>query len=153
MVLSAGINHVAMLTCDIDAFITFYTEVFDAVLVDDLDEGQLRHAFIDLGGGATLHPFQIPDNPHAAGSAAMFRRGHLDHFAINVDDPASFEELRRRLVARRATDGTVTDFGSLRTVSFCDPDGFEAEIALWQQHRLLRFDERIQEPYVTIGHD
>jgi hypothetical protein len=61
----------------------------------------------------------------------MFERGHLDHVSLNVTDDETFEMLRRRLVECGASDGTMTDFGAVRTVAYRDPDGWWGEIAIW----------------------
>jgi catechol 2,3-dioxygenase-like lactoylglutathione lyase family enzyme len=147
MALLTGINHVATLTADLDRLIGFYTEVFDAEVTLDMTEGGLRHAMIDLGGGACLHPFQIEGNSHGTGSGAIFDRGHMDHLALNVADEATFELLRARLVEAGASDGTVTDFGNVKSVWFLDPDGFGSEIALWRDGEPRPFDQRGQEPF------
>lgn len=148
----AGVNHVAVLTEDLDRLISFYRRVFGAEIGFDMEEDGLRHAMIDLGNGAALHPFQVPDNPHGRGVPAVFERGHLDHVALNVADVATFEELRDRLVADGASDGTVTDFGMVRSVSFRDPDGAECEIAVWcDDVPPRRFEDRIVEAHPPKG--
>lgn len=142
-----GIHHVALLTSDMDRFIAFYTEVFGATVTVDVTEGDLRHALLDIGAGGALHPFAIADNPNGRGSPEMFARGHLDHIALNVADEETFQELRRRLVDAGVSDGTVTDFGPVKTCVFRDPDGMDCEIALWKEGELLSFEDRILEPY------
>lgn len=151
MTLTAGINHIALVTTDLDRLIEFYVGVFDATLAFDLceEDMNLRHALIDVGNGAALHPFEINDNRHGAGLPAMFERGHLDHIAVNATDLDAFYEVRRRLVQAGASDGAVTDFGAVCTVSFQDPDGCYGEVALWRDGRLLTFAERSQHPYPT----
>lgn len=150
MALSSGCNHVALVTPDLDRFIGFYRRVFDADVLVDMREGTLRHALVELGAGFCLHPFEFTEgNPHAAGSDAGFDRGHLDHLAINVEDADAFELLRSRLVEEGVTDGTLTDFGAVRTVWFRDPDGMGCEIAIWGSGAPLAFEDRIQEPYVV----
>ena len=52
----------------------------------------------------------------------MFARGRLDHLALNAASEESFRELHRRVVAEGASDGEVTDMGSLLNFSFQDPD-------------------------------
>lgn len=47
--------------------------------------------------------------------------------------PARWEILRRRLVAHGACEGKVSDFGSLVSVWFTDPDGMELEVACIRQ--------------------
>ena len=148
MPLLAGCNHIALVTNDMERFIRFYTDVFDAEVIDDMTEGDLRHVLLDLGGGLVLHPFHFQGgNANGAGSAAMFERGHLDHFGMNVDDAETFELLRTRLVDAGASDGMVTDFGITRNVWFSDPDGMGCEIAIWGDAPMRSFDDRTQEPY------
>ena len=58
----------------------------------------------------------------------MVARGRLDHFALNAVGEEAFWELRRRVVAKGAGDGAVTDMGSLLNLGFTDPDGGEHEV-------------------------
>lgn len=149
MPLTSGVNHVAVVTTDVDRLIGFYGQVFDADVTMDLDEGDMRHAAIHVGGGACLHAFEMPDNPHAAGSTAMFGRGHLDHIAFDIPDAATFDEVRRRLVDAGASDGLCTDFGMVRVVTFIDPDGIEVEIAQWLAGEPRTYDEARREPFTV----
>lgn len=135
-----------------DRFIRFYEEVFDAETKFDLSEpgpggGAVRHALIDLVGGFALHSFQMPEpTGYEDGSMQMGKRGHIDHLALNVDDEVRLQEVRRRLVKAGASDGTITDFGAIRLVTFRDPDGMEGEVARWtDSKRVLGFDERKRE--------
>jgi hypothetical protein len=85
---------------------------------------------ISIGVGASLHAFEflrIAPPP----AAPMFQRGRVDHFALNVRDGETFEQLRTKLFARGSTDGTVTDFGVMRVLTFTDPDGHAVELAHW----------------------
>jgi catechol 2,3-dioxygenase-like lactoylglutathione lyase family enzyme len=142
MITLNGINHVALLTRDLDAFLEFYCGVFDGDVLFDLDDDGLRHAGVDIGGGAFLHPFEARDNEHAAGSPELFGRGHVDHFALAAASAESFEALRRRLVDRGASNGTVVDFGAVRAVGFVDPDGHEGELALWTGGEIRKYADR-----------
>jgi catechol 2,3-dioxygenase-like lactoylglutathione lyase family enzyme len=130
MTLLNGIHHLATLTSDMDRLIAFYEDVFDASLLLDMEEEGLRHAFIELGPNTILHPFEITGVDVPQGEVPMFARGRLDHFAVNAASEAAFHELRRRVVAASAGDGTVTDMGSLLSVSFTDPDGGQHEV-IW----------------------
>lgn len=148
MALTNGCHHVALVTADMDRFIAFYRDVFDAEVRGDMTEGPLRHVLLDLGGGFVLHPFYFAEgNPHGTASAEMFNRGHLDHLALDVADTETFQELRRRLVDHGASDGAVTDFGLTRGVWFEDPDGHGCEIVIRSNGRPRTFDERIVEAY------
>ena len=110
MALSQGCNHVTIVTKDIDRCIEFYTQIFDAKVRADMDEGALRHALIDMGADFCLHPFQVTWRcEHEAGISEIFARGHVDHFALTIPDRTSFEELRKRLVECGASEGRVRD--------------------------------------------
>ena len=58
----------------------------------------------------------------------MFGRGRLDHIGLHAASLDDFGEIRSRLVAAGATDGTVTDFGRKLRLFFRDPDRMECEV-------------------------
>ncbi|MGH3615325.1 MAG: VOC family protein [Pseudonocardia sp.] len=128
MQLLTGINHVAIMTEDLDRFIDFYTGVLEASVVFEETNPQFRHAILTVGGGSVLHPVQMAGNPHARASSAMTDRGHLDHLALDVPSREAFDEVRRRLVAHGVSDGAVTDLGPKLSFWFVDPDGMHIEV-------------------------
>lgn len=132
-----GLNHVAIITTDLDRFVAFYTKVFDMEVVFREEMPTLRHAILRIAGGSSwLHPAEIPGNEHGAAIAAMFRRGHLDHLALTARSSASFEQLRSRLMNAGASDGTVEDLGAFHALWFQDPDGMRGELTLLVNHSL-----------------
>lgn len=130
MQLTRGINHVAVLTEDLDRFVDFYTSVFELDVVFTESAPTFRHAILRTGADSWLHPAQVLGNDHGTAIADMFQRGHLDHLALGADSPAAFHELRDRLVARSASDGTIEDLGSFHALWFTDPDGMRGELTL-----------------------
>ncbi len=133
--LTDGFNHVAVITRDLDRFIAFYRETFDATLRADHVPGPkgappLRMAIVDVGPHSELNVFEMPDNPESSRQTPMFGRGPIDHLALHADSMDSFEEIRRRLIARGAADGFVTDFGPVLSLFFRDPDGLECEVCV-----------------------
>jgi catechol 2,3-dioxygenase-like lactoylglutathione lyase family enzyme len=131
MKLLNDIHHLTFITADMDRLISFYERIFEAQVIVDLEEDGLRHAFIEVGPHTVLHPFQIP-GVEPPGQQPMFQRGRLDHFALNAASEEAFRELRRRVVAEGASDGVVTDMGSLLLFSFLDPDKGRHEV-VWQK--------------------
>lgn len=127
--LLTGFNHVATVTRDMDRLVAFYEEVFDATAVFDLvaPELELRHVGLDVGG-SFIHAWEADETTTGSFPQEMFRRGRLDHLALAARDEAALEVLRRRLVDNGACEGNVTDFGSLLSVWFTDPDGMELEV-------------------------
>jgi catechol 2,3-dioxygenase-like lactoylglutathione lyase family enzyme len=130
MALVAGVNHVAVLTDDLDRFVAFYTDVFGLDVVFREDTDAFRHAILRTGPHSWLHPAEVPGNPHGAAAPAMFQRGHLDHLALAAATPEAFAELRDRLVDRGACDGAVEDLGAFHSLWFEDPDGMRGELTV-----------------------
>ena len=132
--LLSGFNHVAVLTADLNRLAAFYISVFDAQMLDAPAPTGTRVAFLRIAGTAAIDLIEVPDSPHTAGSTRMLERGHIDHLALEAPTPAALEELRRRLVERGASDGTVTDYGPILAVKFVDPDGMASEV-VWVRDR------------------
>lgn len=128
-----GINHLTFITADMERLIAFYQRIFEARVTLDLEEEGLRHVFIEVGPHTVLHPFQIPGVKPPPHQPPMFQRGRLDHFALNAANETAFWELRQRLVREGASDGVVTDMGSLLIFTFTDPDGGVHEVVWMKQ--------------------
>lgn len=136
MRLLKGVNHVAVLTADLDRFVEFYTRVFDVEVVFSEETPGLRHAILRTGPDSWLHPAEIVDSAHANGAGAMFSRGHIDHLALTAASQQTFAELRERLIACGASAGVVEDLGPFRALWFKDPDGMQAELTVIVDHTL-----------------
>jgi catechol 2,3-dioxygenase-like lactoylglutathione lyase family enzyme len=131
--LVTGFNHVATVTRDMDRLVAFYQEVFDATPIFDLVAPglELRHVGLDVGG-SFIHAWEADQDTTGVFPQEMFRRGRLDHLALAARDEEALEVLRRRLVEQGACEGNVTDFGSILSVWFTDPDGMELEVCAFR---------------------
>lgn len=131
-----GVNHIAILTADMEKFIRFYQEAFEAKVEHDsrhhAGHEDQRMVIMSIGGQSEFNVFEVPGNTQARVQTPMFGRGRIDHFGLNARNRETFEHLRKRLMKLGASDGTVTDFGSKLSVFFRDPDGLEAEV-LWNK--------------------
>jgi len=132
--LTIGINHVATLTNDAARLHAFYEDIFDAEVVRDApeteDNAAVRLSIIKIGPWAELNVFHVDGNTEADRQTPMFGRGRLDHFALQAASVDAFETIRERLIARGAADSFVTDFGSILSIFFRDPDGLEGEVCV-----------------------
>ena len=128
--LVSGVNHVAVLTDDLDRFVAFYVDVFGLAVAFSEEAPGFRHAILRIGPDSWLHPVEVPGNAHGAAVPAMFDRGHLDHLALTAASPEAFAAVRDRLVARGAGDGVVEDLGAFHSLWFEDPDGMRGELTL-----------------------
>lgn len=127
--LTTGFNHVGILTEDTDRFVEFYGEVFGAELLHKEETPFGHFSLVSVGGVGTFNVFEVDDR-EADGEIPMFQRGRLDHLGLQAGSLEDFNECRRRLIERGATDGFVTDFGVVWSCCFTDPDGLEAEIVV-----------------------
>jgi catechol 2,3-dioxygenase-like lactoylglutathione lyase family enzyme len=128
MPLTVGSHHLATLTADLDRLIGFYVQVFEATVAFDVREEGMRHAWLDLGGGFALHPFEIPEVDVPQGELPIFQRGRIDHLALRAATAEIFWDLRERIYRAAASDGQVTDLGPLLSAGFTDPDGLWGEV-------------------------
>jgi len=128
--LTTGFNHVAVITRDLDRIAEFWCAVLDAGFEEQQDP-RGRHGFVTLAPGCMLHVFELPEavtGPHPTGP--MMQRGRLDHLAIGAAGEGALVEIRDRLVARGASDGSVRLFGGTwLSLHGTDPDGMEFEVA------------------------
>ena len=122
-----GVNHVAILTADTERFHAFYRDVFEATVSHDERIPLGRLSMVDIGPGRELNVFELDDRAEPA-HTPMFGRGPIDHLGLQAATLEGFREIRRRLMARGATDGFVTDFGPALSLFFIDPDGLECEV-------------------------
>jgi catechol 2,3-dioxygenase-like lactoylglutathione lyase family enzyme len=119
-----------VLTGDTDRFIEFYGGVFGATAEPLQHHDGFRMTLVKVGATAELNVFELDGNTEWQHQVPMFGRGRLDHLALEAASIEAFDEIRRRLLARGATDGFVTDFGHVLSVFFHDPDGLEAEVCV-----------------------
>jgi catechol 2,3-dioxygenase-like lactoylglutathione lyase family enzyme len=146
MNLVSGIHHVAVVTADLDRFIDFYTAVFEIPVIFQETTPAYRHALLLAGTSSVLHAAEMAFNVHSRGLPDMFGRGHIDHFALNVSTPSAFQTVRRRLIDRGVSDGSIADLGPVLNLSFSDPDGMHIEVCLIIDATLQGFHQ--PQPYL-----
>jgi catechol 2,3-dioxygenase-like lactoylglutathione lyase family enzyme len=131
MPISTGFNHVATLTTDMDHTVTFYEEVFDAVVTFEVVKTE-HHPWmkiVDLGGGGALNIFEVPADDIIGERRRMTHRGAIDHFAVAVDSKATMEVVRERMLTAGAQEvGDIQQLGHEWSLFFRDPDGMELEV-------------------------
>jgi catechol 2,3-dioxygenase-like lactoylglutathione lyase family enzyme len=131
-----GINHLALITNDMDATVRFYHGVLGARLVADLAApGQFRHYFFELGAENTIAFFEYTNHQVEAFAKPAglpdSRAIQFDHVSFNLPDEAALLALRNRLKAAGSEVTDVVDHGFLRSVYFTDPNGIALEASCW----------------------
>ena len=128
-----GINHLALVTPDMDETVRFYAGVLGMPLVMTLMAGPMRHYFFEMSPGNTVAFFEIPDAEtfhKGAGSPAEVPV-QLDHLAFNVPDEDALGLLQQRLKAAGSEVTEVVDHGQLKSVYFTDNNGIALEASYW----------------------
>jgi catechol 2,3-dioxygenase-like lactoylglutathione lyase family enzyme len=129
-----GINHLALVTPDMDATVRFYAGVLGMRLVATTMAGPMRHYFFEMGPENTVAFFEI----HGIKSFAKPAGGpppefpiQLDHISFNLPDEDALEALRARLEAFGSEVTEVVDHGFVRSIYFTDPHGIALEASWW----------------------
>ncbi|HEY7104913.1 MAG TPA: VOC family protein [Acidimicrobiia bacterium] len=129
----SGINHLALVTPDMDATVRFYVGVLGMRLVATTMAGPMRHYFFEMGPRNTVAFFEIKDMETFAKPAGgpSDRAIQMDHVSFDVPDEHALEMLRKRLLAAGSEVTTVVDHGFIRSVYFTDPNGIALEASHW----------------------
>jgi catechol 2,3-dioxygenase-like lactoylglutathione lyase family enzyme len=131
MPITTGFNHVATLTTDMALTVGFYEQAFGAVVTFEVQRSD-NHPWmkiLDLGGGAALNVFEVPEDEIIGERRKQGHRGAIDHFALAVASRAQLEDVAVRLADSGAQEvGEIQQLGSEWSLFFRDPDGMELEV-------------------------
>ena len=130
-----GINHLALITTDMDATVRFYHGALGARLVATVGTPEFRHYFFEFGPQCTVAFFEytgaaIAPFTKAAGVPDP-RAVQFDHLALNLPDEDALVELQQRLKSADCEVTDVVDHGGVRSVYFSDPNGIALEASWW----------------------
>jgi catechol 2,3-dioxygenase-like lactoylglutathione lyase family enzyme len=128
-----GINHLALVTPDMDATTRFYAGTLGMPLVTTLMAGPMRHYFFEIAPGNTVAFFEIEGaETFAKGAGSPPDRAiQLDHLSFNVPDEHALLALRDRIRAAGSECTEVVDHGVMKSVYFTDPNGIALEASYW----------------------
>ena len=147
-----GINHLALVTPDMDATVRFYHGVLGMPLVATLAVGPMRHYFFEMGEGNTVAFFEwagtaIPTFSKPAGIPPDFP-AQFDHLSFDLPDEQALLDLQARLRAADVEVTDVVDHDFIRSVYFTDPNGIALEASYWVRDPTTREGVR-GEPILT----
>jgi catechol 2,3-dioxygenase-like lactoylglutathione lyase family enzyme len=128
-----GVNHMALVTPDMDATVRFYAGVLGMRLVATVMAGPMRHYFFEIGPGNTIAFFEIKGMETFAKPAGgpSSRTIQFDHLSFNLPDEQALLDLRDRLESADCEITEVVDHGFVRSVYFTDPNGIALEASWW----------------------
>src|SRR4051794_19674913 len=137
-----GVNHLALVTPDMDATVRFYAGVLGMRLCATLMAGPMRHYFFEIGDGQTVAFFEIPDMPTFAKPAggATDRVLQFDHLSFGLSSEEELNALQERLRAAGCEVTRVVDHGIMHSIYFTDPNGIALEASWWVHQATGRND-------------
>ena len=128
-----GVNHLALITPDMDETVRFYHGVLGMRLVATLMAGPMRHYFFEIAPGNTVAFFEWTGSGTFAKPAGWRVPDTLqfDHLSFNLPDHAALLALQDRL--RRAGVGVTEeiDHGFIHSIYFTDNNGIALEASYW----------------------
>jgi catechol 2,3-dioxygenase-like lactoylglutathione lyase family enzyme len=130
-----GINHLALVTNDMDATVRFYHGVLGMRLVATIGNEFFKHYFFDIGAQNTVAFFQwhghdVGHMEKPAGIPPSFP-AQFDHLSFNLPDEYALEAMRDRLTEYGCEVTEVVDHDVMRSIYFTDPNGIALEASWW----------------------
>ena len=130
-----GINHLALVTNNMDATVRFYHGVLGARLVATIGTPAFRHYFFEIGERNTVAFFEYRDQPvetFAKPAGVPYSEAvQFDHLSFELTDEEELLRLRDRLKQHDCEVTDVVDHGMIRSVYFNDPNGIALEASWW----------------------
>ena len=130
-----GINHLALVTNDMDATVRFYVGVLGAQLVATIGDPSFRHYFFRIGARNTVAFFQYAGHPVESFAKPAGipdpRAVQFDHVSFDLPDEEAVLELRNRLKEAGCGVTDMVDHGFIRSIYFNDPNGISLEASWW----------------------
>jgi catechol 2,3-dioxygenase-like lactoylglutathione lyase family enzyme len=128
-----GVNHLALVTPDMDATVRFYHGVLGMRLVATLMAGPMRHYFFEIAPGNTVAFFERQGMATYAKPAGMpvSQPLQFDHLSFNVPDEAALLALQERLRSAGVEVTRVVDHGMIHSIYFTDNNGIALEASYW----------------------
>lgn len=128
-----GVNHLALITPDMDATVRFYHGVLGMRLVATLMAGPMRHYFFEIAPGNTVAFFEwqgMPTFAKPAGSV-VHQPLQFDHLSFDMPDEESLLALQERLRSAGVEVTRVVDHGFIHSIYFTDNNGIALEASYW----------------------
>jgi catechol 2,3-dioxygenase-like lactoylglutathione lyase family enzyme len=141
-----GINHLALITDDMDATVRFYHGVLGARLVATLGTPDFKHYFFEFGVENTVAFFEYTgqklDRLAKPAGIPDPRAIQFDHLSFNVADAHALEMLQKRLDHYGCGVTEVVDHQMIKSIYFTDPNGIALEASYWVEDATARDDLR-----------
>jgi catechol 2,3-dioxygenase-like lactoylglutathione lyase family enzyme len=127
-----GINHLAMVTGDMDATIAFWRDLLGMRLVTGLGRPGYRHYFFEISAHDMIAFFEwpdveaLPEKDHGVPVKGPFA---FDHISFEVAQQEDLWQLKDRLEAADQWVSEVIDHGFIYSIYAFDPNNIPIEFS------------------------
>jgi len=127
-----GINHLAMVTCDMDMTIRYWRDLLGMRLVAGLGKTGYKHYFFEISETDLIAFFEwpqvesIPVKDHGVPAKEPLA---FDHVAIGVAEPDDLVELKKKLTAAGFWVSEIIDHGFIHSIYSFDPNNIPVEFS------------------------
>ncbi|HEY2705642.1 MAG TPA: VOC family protein [Candidatus Dormibacteraeota bacterium] len=128
-----GVNHLALVTPDMDATVRFYHGVLGMRLVATLMAGPMRHYFFEIAPGncVAFFEWQGADTFCKPAGWRVEQPLQLDHLSFNLPDHEALLDLHARLEEAGVEVTEEIDHGFIHSIYFTYPNGIALEASYW----------------------
>ncbi len=132
-----GINHLAMVTNDMEKTVRFYRDVLGFPLVGAIGGNpnglRARHYFFETGPNSTIAFFEWEgaEDFHKPAGLEAAGRIQFDHVSFDVETEDELLELQKKLEDAGQEVTTVVDHKFIHSIYFHDPNGIALEASVW----------------------
>jgi catechol 2,3-dioxygenase-like lactoylglutathione lyase family enzyme len=133
MIQYKGINHLAMITSDMDSTIRFWRDLLGMRLVAGIGKPGYRHYFFEISENNLLAFFEWTGaEPVSEKDAGRPVKGPLvfDHVSFELQGEEDLWNLKARLEAAGFWVSEVIDHGFIHSIFSFDPNGIAIEFSL-----------------------
>ena len=141
MVRFNGVNHLAMVTGDMDSTIRFWRDLLEMRLVAGLGKSGYRHYFFQLSDNDLVAFFEWPGVKQAE------KKDHgrpvkgpfiFDHVSFGLETEDELWDLKDKLEAAGFEVSDVIDHGFIHSIYYFDPNGIPIEFSVKVEGRDVR---------------
>ena len=132
MVTFRGINHLALVTSNMDETIRFWRDLLGMRLVVGLGHPGYRHYFFEISPGNMIAFFEWPGTlpaPEKDHGAPVTGPVAFDHVSFNVDSRQDLWDLKDKLEAAGFWASEVVDHGFIHSLYSFDPNNIPIEFS------------------------
>ena len=128
-----GVNHLALVTPDMDATVRFYHGILGMRLVATLMAGPMRHYFFEIAPGNTVAFFEWKGAGTFAKPAGwpVEQTLQFDHLSFNLPTHDDLLAVQERLRNAGVEVTEEIDHGFIHSIYFTDNNGIALEASYW----------------------